>query len=253
MVNVEVPITLFSMWAVYHMACEVEWYSRCVSSEHAIGCLILATLWHLNVLSQNVVLTHTAGYFVFDSFVVITHLQDFRSETGTFVHHGVGLLGSWLAILFRVPIWLCKYYLLTEASTVFVNLRWNFYVLKLQRHQLYLVVGLLMSISFFIFRTLPLPYVWFRGALWVWWGGEPEVPNMAVYLKLIQTLSVSALCCLNAYWSYKIFQGLRKAFSGKVATTLPMVPPSPSKGKEGDAASLASLGWAAVKNTELNP
>ncbi len=59
-----------------------------MSSEHAIGALVLALLWHLDVLSKDIVLTHTAGYFVFDSLVVITHIRDFASETSTFIHHG---------------------------------------------------------------------------------------------------------------------------------------------------------------------
>jgi hypothetical protein len=36
---------------------EVEWYCRMVSTEHAIGALILALLWNLNVLPK--VHTHT--------------------------------------------------------------------------------------------------------------------------------------------------------------------------------------------------
>ena len=51
---------------------------RCVSTEHAVGALILALLWHLEVLGKDFVLTHTAGYFVFDLFVVLTHINDFR-------------------------------------------------------------------------------------------------------------------------------------------------------------------------------
>jgi len=122
----EFPLTIFSMWAVYHMlwywifrtifrripqfkkrlqdlnipyeryvrfalssralivhrsiTSEVEWYGRCVSTEHAIGALILALLWHLGVLEKDIVLTHTAAYFLYDIFVVATHIKDFKQE-----------------------------------------------------------------------------------------------------------------------------------------------------------------------------
>ncbi len=102
-----------------------------VSTEHAIGALILALLWNLNVLpkvhtrasiystlasiagaecsyaafsrphrgAQSVLLTHTAGYFVYDIFVVLTHWKDFKEDFCTLIHHGVGTIGRYLALL----------------------------------------------------------------------------------------------------------------------------------------------------------
>ena len=51
-----------------------------MSTEHAIGALVLALLWHLEVLDKDIVLTHTAAYFLYDIFVVATHIQDFKQE-----------------------------------------------------------------------------------------------------------------------------------------------------------------------------
>jgi hypothetical protein len=230
------PITIFTMWCVYHMAwywffrfafrrisqfkkklqelnipydSEVEWYGRMVSTEHAIGSLVLALLWNLGVLPKAWVMTHTAGYFIFDIFVVLTHWKDFKEDACTLIHHGVGTLGSWLSLFFNVPEWLVKYYLLTEVSTVFVNLRWNFYLFQMKDNAIYVAIGLLMSLSFFIVRTLPLPYVFMRGCILVWW--ETSKGYLPV-MKLIQMALVGTLCGLNAFWSFKILQGLKKHF-----------------------------------------
>jgi len=184
---------------------EVEWYSRCVSSEHAIGALVLSLLWQLRIASKPIILTHTAGYFLFDSFVVLSHIRDFKSETGTFLHHAVGLFGSWAGILFNTPVWLIKYYLITEASTLFVNLRWNFYLFGMKEGKGYVIVGLLMTVSFFLVRTCPMPYIWIRGAVWVWMEH-----GTSLFVKISQTVCVSVLCMLNGYWTVKIFQGIYK-------------------------------------------
>lgn len=130
---------LFCLWKINltklmpgDLRSEVEWYCRMVSTEHAIGALILALLWNLNVLpkvhthtrviysafaciagaecsyaafsrrhcgAQSVLLTHTAGYFVYDIFVVLTHWKDFKEDFCTLIHHGVGTIGRYLALL----------------------------------------------------------------------------------------------------------------------------------------------------------
>jgi hypothetical protein len=235
--EVQLPLTIFSMWCVYHMAwywffrfffrqiphfkktlqdlnipyeSEVEWYCRCVSTEHAIGSLILGTLWHFGILSEEVALTHTAGYFLYDSCVVLTHLKDFKEDTSTLIHHAVGVFGTWASLLWRIPPWLVKYYLLTEVSTVFVNLRWKFYLLQMKEWKIYAIVGLLMALSFFLVRTVPLPYVWVRGVVLTWYYHEPAT----VYLGVAQCAFVTVLCGLNAYWSVLIFRGLMKFFRG---------------------------------------
>jgi len=43
--------------------------------------------------AQAWVMTHTAGYFIFDIFVVLTHWKDFKEDACTLIHHGVGTLG----------------------------------------------------------------------------------------------------------------------------------------------------------------
>jgi hypothetical protein len=95
-----------------------------------------------------------------------------------------------------------------KVSTVFVNLRWNFYLFQMKDRSVYLLVGMLMALSFFLVRTLPLPYVLVRGCIFVWW----EVENYSVAMKIVQTALVGTLCGLNSFWSVKIMQGLCKHF-----------------------------------------
>ncbi len=95
-------------------------------------------------------------------------------------------------------------------STIFVNLRWNIYLFQMKDNNVYMIVGLLMALSFFLVRTLPLPYVWVRGCVLVWWRQE-----YAIAAKLFQCLLVTILCTLNTFWSYKIYQGIAKFFFAK--------------------------------------
>lgn len=152
---------------------------------------------------------------------------------------------SWAALFCPVPDWLISYYLLTEVpnipertsrklasvahravsrvvrgggsavaqvSTVFVNLRWNFYLFQMKDRAVYLVVGLLMALSFFVVRTLPLPYVLVRGCILVWWDTNKDY---SIPMKIVQTVLVGVLCGLNSFWSVKIVQGLTKHLFAK--------------------------------------
>lgn len=50
-----------------------------------------------------------------------------------------------------------------EVSTPFVNLRWAFYVFNMKEKQSYLITSVLMSLTFFIARTIPLPFIVYYG------------------------------------------------------------------------------------------
>lgn len=64
-----------------------------------------------------------------------------------------------------------------------------------------------MALSFFLVRTLPLPYVITRGCILVWWDKD-----YSLVMKIVQTAFVMILSGLNSFWSYKIAAGLRKHF-----------------------------------------
>jgi hypothetical protein len=43
-----------------------EWFSRCVSSEHAIGSIILCIIWLFGKISENFLLAHSGAYLLND-------------------------------------------------------------------------------------------------------------------------------------------------------------------------------------------
>jgi hypothetical protein len=75
-------------------------------------------------------------------------------------------------------------------------------VFNMQDKKRYIVASLAMTISFFVVRTLPLPYVVYAG---IWVEGIRKLKERT-WLAVIQIIGVSALCSLNAYWRFVIWR-----------------------------------------------
>ncbi len=78
-----------------------------------------------------------------------------QSMTTTYLHHGIGIVGTVSAIVVgRYILTLSNATCLTELSTPFVSLRALLYMHKKTDTTLYMVNGLLMTISFFLIRCV---------------------------------------------------------------------------------------------------
>jgi hypothetical protein len=105
------------------------------------------------------------------------------------------------------------YFLLTEASTPFVNLRWRLYVLNMTDQKKYIFVSMLMSVTFFVFRTIPLPFVIYYGI--VKEGLSRIFIENDILFGFLQILGLTVLSILNSIWSFKILVGWFKILKTK--------------------------------------
>uniref|UniRef100_A0A6B2EIQ0 TLC domain-containing protein n=1 Tax=Phlebotomus kandelakii TaxID=1109342 RepID=A0A6B2EIQ0_9DIPT len=95
-----------------------------------------------------------------------------------------------------------------EASTPFVSLRSILSTMGLKSGNLYLVNGVLMLVSFFVFRILMLPFVFY------WYSLTVNLPFMRAIGTLPRGCKIS-ICILflpQIYWFYLIVRGALKVF-----------------------------------------
>lgn len=95
---------------------------------------------------------------------------------------------------------------LMEASTPFVSFRSILSTMGLKDHRAYLINGLIMMATFFIFRILLLPY------LFVWYAGVINKPLLAAIATLPRgcKISIGILFLPQYYWFYLIVRGAMK-------------------------------------------
>lgn len=93
-----------------------------------------------------------------------------------------------------------------QASTPFVSFRSILSTLGMKEHRYYVINGVLMMVSFFIFRILLLPY------LFLWYSNTINVPVLAAIASLPRgcKISVAILFLPQYYWFYLIVRGALK-------------------------------------------
>ncbi|KJE93936.1 hypothetical protein, variant [Capsaspora owczarzaki ATCC 30864] len=149
----------------------------------------------------------TVGYLAGDFLVVFSHQKQFGVAISrqTMLHHFIGVVGFSIMILFRVFSWFAIFRLSSEASTVFINIRWMLATNpKWKSSWLYILNGSVMTIVFFAFRVGSLPYYYY--VLVDAW------PNMVATRETWQIITLlvfgSTIDTLNVYWFSKIWGGL---------------------------------------------
>jgi hypothetical protein len=134
-----------------------------------------------------------------------------------YIHHAIGVIGTLSAMIVgRMILSLSNATCMTELSTPFVSLRAILSMHKKTDGTLYLINGLLMTLSFFVFRCVfqswlvlcrLAPSVVYR-------SGESmlEVDDTTMLICYLSLLMYMALVGLNFFWFNKMLQGLLKFF-----------------------------------------
>lgn len=95
-----------------------------------------------------------------------------------------------------------------EVSTPFVSLRSILSKMKLKESRIYLINGLLMIATFFIFRIVMLPYIFY------WYSEVVNKPFFVSINGLPRSCKIG-MCILflpQYYWFYLMIRGAIKAF-----------------------------------------
>lgn len=157
-------------------------------------------------------LQFAVGYFMADIIIILSS-PFMRKDLSMIVHHISSLVSVFLGCAFEgywMPFVMLR--ILVEASTPFVNLRWILSEIKEPKTSpLFLFDAFGLTASFFIFRILPIPllyYVFYNLAV-----GDMQPSATVTFpmpFKMAVLCLVLCLDFLNLYWCAKIFRGIRK-------------------------------------------
>lgn len=136
-------------------------------------------------------------------------VQYLKSEPLMVGHHiFIGSFGLSVIVFLRGGLGDCifSHIYIMEASTPFVSFRSILSTLGMKSHRAYLVNGILMMVTFFIFRILLLPY------LFLWYAATINQPVLSAIAALPRGCKIS-ICILflpQYYWFYLIVLGAMK-------------------------------------------
>ena len=134
----------------------------------------------------------------------------------TYLHHVVAITGAvGGAVIQGVFGSLSQLTWFTEGSTFFVNLRWLLATHHLTDNIVYIVNGLMMTLSFFFYRIVLYTYM-------IFWVIYPVTIDQVNYVKEYPTkaeqyfgyfliIAYIIMGSLQVFWFNKILQGLLKA------------------------------------------
>lgn len=135
--------------------------------------------------------------------------QYLKSEPLMVGHHiFIGSFGLSVIVFLRGGLGDCifSHIYIMEASTPFVSFRSILSTLGMKEHRYYVINGILMMATFFVFRILLLPY------LFMWYSNTINVPVFTAIAALPRgcLISVAILFLPQYYWFYLIVRGALK-------------------------------------------
>ena len=107
--------------------------------------------------------------------------------------------------------------LLSEASTIFINIRWIVLTLKMKDSPLYVWNSVTAMIVFFLVRIVTIIPNWviFNASI-----DYSAWQNIHIVHKCICVGSTVPLDCLNLYWFWKMIKIVIKVFNAKSSSNL---------------------------------
>lgn len=197
----------------------IQLVSRIVSSVHAI----IATFLSVRVLIYNrdlrdnqliyssfetsLIGNIVIGYMVFDFIAMLRYKEIF--EWQFVVHHAVSVSAFYASSLYGVFAYIALFRLTSEASTLFVNLRWALLLFKMKDSKYYTWNGMLIIVTFTVFRILPMLPIWYSFFQLL---KHPLWPEVHLGFKCLCLGSSIPLDALNAFWYFKIMRMAIKMF-----------------------------------------
>lgn len=198
-------------------AVKLDWDSRIMSTIHAIISTILAyhaIFTHPKLLedlyfyyqpSFTFVISYTVGYLMADMPIVIS-----QNDYMMCIHHGMGILGLSTSTTTGLASGTLIFFLTTEITTPFMNLRWFLYQSGLRDNIFYYANGLFGTLLWFVFRVLIIPYYYY-----LFYNQFETFQTLRPLLYHQCYLYAFTLNSLNLIWFYKIMNGLLSVLFGK--------------------------------------
>lgn len=151
---------------------KLQWDSRTTSSIHAafvsvVGLYVVffktksdSDLTWLNepISTWNVAVS--CGYLFADVISMTIYFKRVGGELGFFVHHFVACCGYLLSITQGYLSYYANFRIISEASSPFLNFRWQLYTAGMEKSLLYTINGFCLLFTYFFCRIVPIPYFW---------------------------------------------------------------------------------------------
>eukprot|EP00697_Spironema_sp_BW2_P003609 gnl/Spiro4/14809_TR7983_c0_g1_i1.p1 gnl/Spiro4/14809_TR7983_c0_g1~~gnl/Spiro4/14809_TR7983_c0_g1_i1.p1 ORF type:complete len:299 (-),score=25.14 gnl/Spiro4/14809_TR7983_c0_g1_i1:115-1011(-) len=169
-------------------------YGSVFSSDPIFGHSLHSYLWTMIAV----------GYFLMDLLTMIRYPALYSH--GMLAHHVLGSFSFPIVVYYRHLELVVVLFVMTEATTPFINLHWIFSALNRRSGWLYLVNGFCMFFGFWIIRLPMTPYVLMTMSSN--WQGFLQVSPL---VKVLFVIAVTGISVLNIFWSYLIAKGLLKA------------------------------------------
>ncbi len=196
---------------------KAEWDSRGTSTFHAILASSAAVYTFLVAQEFNdfdllritpfceIWLMFSLGYFLYDIFIIFKY---FPGDYSSLVHHCIAISIHILICATGTCTLIQMGYVLTEMSTPFVNARFFLMDSGMRNSKTYVANGLLMFVTFFVFRMPMIPFV--PVIFYIKYDQYLKIPMLVrcVYLLLYVLIST-----LNLIWFYKITRGVIKTLT----------------------------------------
>jgi len=192
----------------------LQWTTYMYSTIHAGSSVIfgLAHMYnYINMRTYMCLFGTTVGYGIHDFMVVWRNKNHFKTSwRETLAHHSTFLYGGTLVLFpqFReVALQLVSRLLLTELSTVFLNVSWFMYNMKYRNNVLFFVNNILLLSTYLSTRVINLTY-----SNWILFGLRHTYSPYFVYPSLFM---LSGLTYLNYKWFYALCKRFRDSIKSQ--------------------------------------
>lgn len=192
---------------------------RINSNFHSIIAVALATyiLWTDMDLSANkflysssliqFTLNTSSGFLLYDILLIIIYREEF--EWSYMLHHTVSIVAFYSCATHGVFPFIALFRLLSEASSIFINIRWIVLTLKMKESSFYVWNSVTAVIVFFLVRIVTIIPNWvaFNDSM-----DSTAWQNIHIVHKFICVGSTIPLDCLNLYWFWKMIKIVLKVY-----------------------------------------
>lgn len=174
---------------------------------------------------RDISLLVVSGYMLYDLVILLSFWRQL-ADPSMLAHHLVVGTALVLGVQFRAATFYMAVLCINELSTLFLNARYFLLFSGRQDTTLYLVNGLALVVSFFVFRVLTIS-VLVAHALYSWWdlafvqGFFWKRPPSTRILFACLTLLLLAHYALNLVWFSKIWSHGARALSRHAKATDP--------------------------------
>jgi len=203
---------------------DARWAAYGMSFIHASYCIVAGIIALIlspaeddicfaNALWRDVFILASCGYFVQDFF---SEIAQPRKDWGMIFHHVFVPTFLFLSVHQHQLTHALALLLLNEGSTPFLCIRWNLKRLERlrgwteQEERLYVRNGIVLLLTFLIFRVLLIPAIWLQSFLAGCLDPNIAADDLTIAMVYVANVNFPLLWLLNLFWFQLLVRGALK-------------------------------------------